>query len=362
MTPAQGQAERTWPDILSQLVHNDDIGHAGAAWAMGEIMSGQTSPATLGAFLVGLATKGESVGELRGLADTMLTFAEQADISGPCVDIVGTGGDRAHTVNISTMAAVTIAACGIPVAKHGNRASSSSSGSADVLEALGVRLELSQNAVAQTFRECGITFFFANVFHPSMRFAAPTRRELGVGTAFNVLGPLTNPARPQASAIGVASARHAPLVAGVLADRGSSAVVFRGTNGLDELTTTASNEIWWVHDGAVATTTCDLRELGVPASSIADLRGGEAAHNAEVAERVLSGQDDSIISDTVALNAAAGLLAYAGYPVAAGPIAAGKFIAALKPFYEQARAALAEAKPAAVLRQWAEVTQRLVGA
>lgn len=361
MTPAQVQRKYAWPDILTQLIHGDDIGRSGAAWAMGEIMSGQTSPATLGAFLVGLATKGESVGELRSLADTMLTFAEQADISGPCVDIVGTGGDRAHTVNISTMAAVTIAACGIPVAKHGNRASSSSSGSADVLEALGVRLDLSQAAVAQTFRECGITFFFANVFHPSMRFAAPTRRELGVGTAFNVLGPLTNPARPKASAIGVASDRHAPLVAGVLADRGSSAVVFRGTNGLDELTTSAPNEIWWVCDGAIATTTCDLRDLGVPHSSIADLRGGEAAHNAEVAERVLSGRDDSIISDTVALNAAAGLLAFAGHPVADGPVAAEEFTTALKPYYEQARRALDEAKPAALLQQWAEVTQRLAG-
>ncbi|WP_447925271.1 anthranilate phosphoribosyltransferase [Georgenia muralis] len=305
---------RTWPELVARLIGREDLTAADTAWAMDRVMSGETAPAVLAAFLVGLATKGETVEELRGLADAMLEHATPIEVSDDVVDIVGTGGDRMHTVNISTMASLVVAATGIRVVKHGNRASSSSSGSADVLEALGVDLNLDVRGVERVFREVGITFCFANLFHPSMRHAAPTRRELAVGTAFNVLGPLTNPARPRAAAIGVADARTAPLVAGVLAARGTDALVFRGRNGLDELSTTAVNEIWEVRDGEVVATTLDAAaELGMAATTVADLRGADAAYNAGVARTVLGGQPGPV-RDAVLLNAAAALVAKGDLP------------------------------------------------
>lgn len=338
-----------WPDLLASLVAGEDLSYEQTCWAMGQIMADQVEPATLGAFLVGLATKGESVPELKGLADTMLAHATPIDLPAGAIDIVGTGGDRAKTVNISTMASIVIAGSGLPVAKHGNRASSSASGSADVLEALGVDLGLELERVAQGYREVGICFLFANLFHPSMRFAAPTRRELGIGTAFNVLGPLTNPARPRACAIGVASARHAPLVAGVLAERGTSAMVFRGANGLDELTSTAVNQVWRVVDGAVHYEEFDARELGLPAAEIADLRGADAQFNADVARRVLSGEID-VIAQTVALNAAAAMVAASGQY--------GELGADLAAQYERALDTLRSGAALATLNAWVAFSGR----
>ncbi|HEV7172198.1 anthranilate phosphoribosyltransferase, partial [Pedococcus sp.] len=195
-TSSPTRTTASWPDLLSMLLRREDLSTAQAAWAMHEVMSGEATPVQLAGFLVALRAKGESVEELRGLADVMLEHAHRIEVAGPSLDIVGTGGDRAHTVNISTMAAVVIAACGITVVKHGNRAASSSSGSADVLEALGVDLTLSPERVEQVAREAGITFCFAQTFHPAMRHAAAARGGLGVGTAFNALGPLTNPAQP----------------------------------------------------------------------------------------------------------------------------------------------------------------------
>lgn len=301
--------EPTWPGLISALISRRDLGAGETAWAMDQVMSGNTSPATLAGFLTALATKGETVDELRGLADSMLAHAQVIELPTETLDIVGTGGDRARTVNISSMAALVLAGAGIPVVKHGNRASSSASGSADLIEALGVSLAMPVERVEQALSAVGITFLFANLFHPSMRFAAPTRRELGVATAFNVLGPLTNPGRPRANAIGVSSARHAPLVAGVLAERGNSALVFRGSNGLDELTTTALNEVWVVAGGEVSYSELDATRLGLPASTVDDLRGADPAHNAMVARQVLAGAT-GVISDAVALNAAAGMVAH----------------------------------------------------
>lgn len=276
---------------------------------MHSIMSGEASPVQVAGFLVALRSKGETVDELVGLVAAMLANANPIDIGGEKLDIVGTGGDQQNTVNISTMAALIAAGAGAKVVKHGNRASSSASGSADVLEFLGVRLDLPIPRVALNAEEAGITFCFAQAFHPSMRHAAVARRELGVPTAFNFLGPMTNPAHVQASAVGVANERMAPLVAGVLAKRGSRGLVFRGNDGLDELTTTGPSKVWEIRNGQVTEETFDPRSLGIRHATIEDLRGGDAAANAAVVRAVLTGAPGAA-TDAALLNAAAGLVAF----------------------------------------------------
>jgi len=300
----------TWPDVIARLLAGQDLQPAEAEWAMDEIMQGQASPARLAGFLVALRAKGETVPEMTALADTMLRHAVRIEVPGRTVDIVGSGGDRAHTVNISTMAALVVAGAGIRVVKHGNRAASSSSGSADVLEALGIRLDQEVGRVAQLAEEVGITFCFAQVFHPSFRHAGVARKDLGVATAFNFLGPLTNPAQPAAAAVGVADARMAPLVAGVFAQRGTDALVFRGEDGLDELAPTAPSRVWEVRDGQVTEHVLDsAAELGLERRTVADLRGQDAAYNAEVARRLLAGEPGAV-RDAVVLNAAAAIVAH----------------------------------------------------
>jgi anthranilate phosphoribosyltransferase len=299
----------TWSGLLAGLITGADLSQAQAAWAMDQVMTGEVSPVQLGGFLVALRAKGETVEELAGLTESMVRHATRIDVPGPSVDIVGTGGDRAHTVNISTMASVVIAGAGLRVVKHGNRAASSSSGSADVLEELGIRLDHTPERVAQIAREAGITFCFAAAFHPSMRHAGVTRRELGVPTAFNFLGPLTNPAQPRAAAVGCADARMAPLMAGVFAERGKSALVFRGDEGLDELAATAGSTVWVVADGAVTEHRLDpAADLGLTRIKVEDLRGQDAAYNAAVARAVLAGESGPV-RETVLLNAASGLVA-----------------------------------------------------
>ncbi|GAA4356379.1 anthranilate phosphoribosyltransferase [Angustibacter luteus] len=310
--PEQGAdrpvAEPTWPELLHRLIGRGDLSAGQTAWAMDRIMSGEAAPVQVAGFLVALRAKGESVDEMTGLVAAMLDHAVRIEVPGPCVDIVGTGGDRAHTVNISTMAALVVAGAGPRVVKHGNRAASSACGSADVLEALGVRLDLSPDQVAQVAQQAGITFCFAQVFHPSFRHAAPARAGLGVPTAFNFLGPLTNPAQPRAAAVGVADRRMAPIVAGVLAGRGVSALVFRGDDGLDELTTSGPSSVWEVRDGDVVEQSLDPADLGVPRASIEQLRGGDAAFNADVVRRLLAGEPGPV-RDAVLLNAASALVA-----------------------------------------------------
>jgi len=249
-----------------------------------------------------LRAKGESVQEMRGLADVMLRHATRIEVPGPSLDIVGTGGDRAHTVNISTMASIVCAGAGVRVVKHGNRAASSSSGSADVLEALGVNLTLSPDRVADVADKAGITFCFAQTFHPALRHAAAARRDLGIGTAFNFMGPLTNPAQPTYAAVGVADARLAPLMAGVFAGRGKDAAVFRGDDGLDELTVSTTSSVWWVRRGTVREHTLDPVALGLELHPLESLRGADAAHNAQVVRDVLAGRTGPI-RDAVLLNA-----------------------------------------------------------
>jgi anthranilate phosphoribosyltransferase len=300
---------RSWPQLISDLIARRDLDSSDTAWAMDETMSGEATPAQVAGFLVALRAKGETVAELAGLAEAMLARAVRIDVPGDCVDIVGTGGDRAHTVNISTMASLVVAGAGRRVVKHGNRAASSTCGAADLLEELGVRLDLPPGRVAELAGEVGITFCFALVFHPAMRHAAVPRRELGIPTAFNFLGPLTNPAQPASSAVGVADRRMAPLMAGVLASRpGVSALVFRGEDGLDELTTTGPSRVWEVSGGSVTETVLDPATLELPRSRIEDLRGADALHNAKVARAVLSGERGPV-RDAVLLNAAAALVA-----------------------------------------------------
>ncbi len=300
--------EATWPQLLTELLARHDLSRAQAHWAMAQVMEGEASPVQLAGFLVALRAKGETVARA-GRPVRRDAGARRADhVPGPCVDVVGTGGDRLHTVNISTMAALVVAGAGHRVVKHGNRAASSSCGAADVLEALGVRLDLPPQRVAELAEEVGITFCFAQAFHPAFRHAAVARSGLGVPTAFNFLGPLTNPAQPDASAVGVADARMAPLVAGVLAARGRSALVFRGEDGLDELTIAGPSRVWEVAGGSVQEHLLDPAELGIPRSGVETLRGADAAYNSQVARATLGGEDGPV-RDAVLLNAAAALVA-----------------------------------------------------
>ena len=304
----------TWPDLLSALLEGEDLSTEQAGWAMDRVMSGEASPVQLAGFLVALRAKGETIDELRGLADVMLEHARRIEVPGPSLDIVGTGADRAHTVNISTMASVVAAACGLRVVKHGNRAASSSSGSADVLESLGVNLTLAPEEVAKVATEAGITFCFAAAFHPAMRHAGEARAGLGVGTAFNVLGPLTNPAQPTYAAVGVADPRMAPLIAGVFAGRRKEAAVFRGDDGLDELTLSTTSTVWWVHDGSVTRLGLDPTAVGLARSPVESLRGGDPHHNAGVAREVFAGQRGPV-RDAVVLNAGIALALAGDEPV-----------------------------------------------
>jgi anthranilate phosphoribosyltransferase len=292
----------SWPSVYADLIAGRDLDRGAAAWAMDQIMAGEATPAQVAGFLMGLRAKGESIEEMQGLAEQMLAHARRIEVPGPSVDIVGTGGDRAHTVNISTMSAIVVAAAGVRLVKHGNRAASSSSGSADVLEALGIDLSLTPERVVEVAHEAGITFCFAQTFHPGFRHTAVPRRDLGIGTAFNFLGPLTNPAQPTYAAVGCADARMAPLLAGVFAGRGKDAAVFRGDDGLDEVTVSTTTTVWWVRGGQVLDRVVDPTRLGLPLHPIEALRGGDAEHNAGVVREVFAGATGAV-RDAVLLNA-----------------------------------------------------------
>ncbi|MCX4663308.1 anthranilate phosphoribosyltransferase [Streptomyces uncialis] len=303
-------AGRSWPQVLNALLSGEDQAADATSWAMDRILRGEASDAQIAGFAVALRAKGETVEELTGLVRTMYEHARLIDVPGPSVDIVGTGGDGARTVNISTMSAIVVAGTGAKVVKHGSRAASSASGASDVLEKLGVNLELSPERVVEVAEEAGITFCFAVKFHPALRNVALARRDLGIRTVFNFLGPLTNPARVMAQATGVADARMAPIMAGVLAERGSSALVFRGDDGLDELTTTATSKVWVVRGGAVAEHAFDPRDVGLDLVPVEALRGADASYNADVARRLLAGETGPV-RDAVLLNSAAALVALA---------------------------------------------------
>jgi anthranilate phosphoribosyltransferase len=297
----------SWPALIRALIGGRALSAEQTAWAMNEIMDGAASPAQIAGFGVALRAKGETAAEMSGLAASMLAHATPISIPGPVTDLVGTGGDGLQTVNVSTMATIVAASAGVPMVKHGNRAASSASGSADVLEALGVVIDLPAAATEALFAEVGIAFLFAALYHPAFRHTGPVRRELGVPTAFNYLGPLTNPARPASLAVGIADPLMGPVLAGVYAERGESALVFHG-GGLDELSTTGPSTVWVAAGGAVTVTEFDPAALGLPRASIEDLRGGDPAHNAAVVRAVLAGQAGPV-RDIVLLNAAAAMTA-----------------------------------------------------
>ncbi|WP_042431048.1 anthranilate phosphoribosyltransferase [Streptacidiphilus anmyonensis] len=338
---------RTWPDVLMPLLSGSDLTAEDTAWAMDQIFSGEATPAQVAGFMIAMRAKGETVEEISGLVEAMYAHATVIEVPGPAVDIVGTGGDRAKTVNISTMSAIVAAGAGARVAKHGNRAASSASGATDVLEKLGVNLALTPRRVAEVAVETGITYCPAPVFHPSMRHAATARGDLRVPTFFNLLGPLTNPARVGANAVGCFDPRMAGLIAGVLARRGNSSLVFRGDDGLDELTVTTTSTVWRVRGGEVEQFSFDPRDVGIAFAPVEALRGADPAYNAEVARRVLAGERGPV-RDAVVLNSASALVALA--PTDA-------------PFVEQMRAAMdrtAEAIDSGAaerkLAEWAKAT------
>ena len=312
--PAAPPDAPTWPAILGQLTTGQALGRGQAAWAMEQIMTGAATPAQIAGFAVSMTMKRPTAAEVTELADVMLSHARRVPtdrIGTDTVDVVGTGGDGANTVNVSTMAALVVAASGVPVVKHGNRAASSQSGGADTLEALGVRIDLGPGEVARSVAEVGIGFCFAQQFHPSYRHASLVRREIGVPTVFNLLGPLTNPATPRAGLIGCAWADLAEVVAGVFATRRSSVLVVHGDDGLDELTTTTTSTIWRVQAGTIERLTFDPAAFGFSRARLEELVGGDAEANAAAVRSVLAGAKGPV-RDAVLLNAAGAMVAHAG--------------------------------------------------
>ncbi len=349
---ADGQ--QTWPGLLARLVAGVDLDAADTEWVMDQVLAGDATPVQLAGFLVALRSKGETAAEITGLAEAMLRHTRRvalsASVAGRAVDVVGTGGDHAHTVNISSMSAVVAAAAGVPVVKHGNRAATSACGAADVLEELGVAIDLSPEAVAACVERVGIGFCFAAVFHPSMRHTSVPRRELGIPTAMNVLGPLTNPAQPPAGLVGCADARLAPVIAEVFAGRGASVLVVRGDDGLDELTTTGTSTVWVVGGGEVRVETIDPSALGIATATREDLRGGTREVNAAAFRAVLRGEPGPV-RDAVLLNAAGALVAADG---PTGPLA-DAFPGAIK----RAASAIDTGAARDTLERWVELSTSL---
>jgi anthranilate phosphoribosyltransferase len=342
----------TWPGLYSTLLAGESLSAAETAWAMEQVMAGEATPAQIAGFAMALRAKGETAQEVAGLVETMLAHASLIRVEQPAVDTCGTGGDRAHTVNISTMAALIVAGAGVRVAKHGNRAASSSTGSADVLEELGVVVDLPPAAVEECIATAGIGFCFAPVFHPALRFASVPRRELGVATVFNFLGPLTNPAQPSAQVVGVPDRRMAGVMAGVLAARGVSALVCRGDDGLDELSTTTSSRVWVVRGGRVVEAIVNPPELGIEIATREQLRGGDRATNAEAIRRLVAGERGPV-RDAAVLNAAAALAA-----VSPGE---GTLRAELADAMRVADQSIESGAAAAALDRWVSVSRQLAG-
>ncbi|CAM3298928.1 anthranilate phosphoribosyltransferase [Mycobacterium intermedium] len=345
----------SWPLLLSSLTDGHSLARGQAAWAMDQIMSGAASPAQIAGFAVAMKMKVPTAAEVTELADVMLKHARPMParaIRDDTVDIVGTGGDGVNTVNLSTMASLVVAAAGVPVVKHGNRAASSLSGGADMLEALGVRIDLGPDQVARSLAEVGIGFCFAPQFHPSYRHASAVRREIGVPTVFNLLGPLTNPARPPAGLIGCAFANLAEVMAGVFAARRSSVLVVHGDDGLDELTTTTTSTMWRVQAGTVDKLTFDPAGFGFARAELDELRGGDAQANAAQAREVLAGAKGPV-RDAVVLNAAGALVAHAGLSSRA------EWLPAWEDGLQQAAAAIDSGAAEQLLARWVRFSQQL---
>jgi anthranilate phosphoribosyltransferase len=356
-----------WNEILTRLTRREDLPRDAATVAMRDIMTGRAGPSRIAALLMGLRAKGETADEVAAAAEAMRDEAVAWPVRGAYVDIVGTGGDGSGTVNISTLAAVIIATSGIPVVKHGNRAATSASGAADVLEALGLPLDAPVEVVAQVATEEGLGFAFAPVFHPAMRFAAPVRRELGVPTVFNILGPLTNPARPITGLIGCADARLAPIMAEVFDDRGERMLVVRGEDGWDEITPQAPTRWWYATGRGVEEGVLEPGMVGLDGISGADLAGGSAQHNAEVMRAALGlprreptmelHADPAAVAAVAVANAAGALAAaqLAGLTAASEDLATPDSLdEAIALHLPRAAQSVASGNAGAVLTRWIE--------
>lgn len=348
--------EHSWASILLTLVEGRDLSIDEASWAMRSVMAGEATSAQIAGLLVALRVKGETVDEIVGFRDAVLADSQPLAVDPMVLDIVGTGGDPYGAVlNISSIASVIAAAAGVPVVKHGNRGASSASGASDVLQALGLDLDIPPLRVAEVLVETGITYAHAGLFHPGFRHAGPTRKELGISTVFNILGPLCNPARPEASAVGVASLERVPLVVGVFRTRGATALIYRGDDGIDKLTTTGHSHIWEVSRGFVTEHDLNPTELGIERADIQDLLGKDPEHNAGVARRVLAGEPGPV-RDIVLLNAAAGLAAFA---LAQDPeLQQEPIVDRLAAGMAQAADAVDSGAAATKLEEWVAATQR----
>ncbi len=345
-------ADITWKSILTKLVQGNHLSAEESEWFVDDLMKGNANPAAVGAVLATQQQLGLTADEVAGAAKAMVSHAVPLEVNRECTDIVGTGGDGAHTVNLSTMGAVIAAAAGVTIVKHGNRAASSKCGAADCLEALGLPLDLKPEAVAEVADEVGITFAFAKTFHPAMRFVGPVRAALGVPCVFNVLGPLTNPAKPKHMAIGCANRAISPLMAEVYAANGQTGMVYTSNEGLDEMAPTGPIDVWEFKNGEVTTTTFDpVVELGLAPITIEDLRGGEPDYNAQAARDLFAGKDMPFRS-TALLNAASAIVAD-GRQVPADGTLAERF----KVAYAIAEETVDSGRAAALLDEWIAVAR-----
>lgn len=339
----------SWESINSSLRELVDLSRDESTWAMNQIMSGATDSEIIREFLLQMNKKSPTASEVSGLVDAMLANAAPLNISNEAIDIVGTGGDKFGTINISTASAVLVAAMGVPVIKHGNRAASSKAGSADVLEAFGLNLNLSPKDVAECFEANKITFCFAPIFHPAMKHAAQVRKSIEGPTVFNILGPLANPAQPKVQATGVANLNMAPVMAEVFAQRGTRAIVMRGLEGLDEMSISGATQIWEVRDNNIVEQKFELAAIGLKPVAISELLGGEAKQNAEILQSALAGEASEPISNAISLNAAAALVAYQNPDKS--------FNEALPAAFAAAKSVLLAGTAQAVLENWVKWTQ-----
>lgn len=341
----------SWSHILRVLESGEDLSTQESHWAMREILEGQSSTEEIKAFLLALKTKGETALEVGAFVDEMFRHSSPISILERAVDTVGTGGDLANTFNISTTSAIVAAAAGARVVKHGNRAATSLSGAADLLEALGVAITLTGPQIETTVRELGIGFCFAPIFHPAMRFAGPARKELGVPTVFNILGPLANPAKPLAAAIGVASEKMHPIMATVLANRGVDGFVFHGDDGLDEITLSTSTTLLTIGDGKVEKSVIDPKDFGIDYSPISELTGGDATENARITTSIFAGARGAY-RDAVVLNAGVAIAAFHGDQERSP-------VERINEGVKSATKAIDSGSATQLLKRWAELTQKL---
>lgn len=346
-------AEITWKSILTKLVAGNHLSAGESWWFVDDLMKGNANPAAVGAVLATQQLLGLTAEEVQGAANAMVAHAVPLHISGETTDMVGTGGDGAATVNLSTMGSVVAAAAGVKIVKHGNRAASSKCGAADCLEALGLPMDLDPQAVAEVGEEVGITFAFAKVFHPAMRYVGPVRSALGVPCVFNVLGPLTNPANPKHVAIGCANRAVSPMMAEVYASRGQSGMVYTSHEGLDELAPTGPVSVWEMRDGVVTETEFNpIEDLGLAPVTLDDLRGGEPAFNAQAMVDFLSGKNVPFRT-TALLNAASAIVADGNLL----PDASGSLVQRFKDAYAMAEQTVDDGRAIALLKRWLEVAK-----